>query len=67
MVLICHCTVGVGVPEAEAKKATGSPAIRVRLCGWVTIAGAAGVVSVTVSVAAVVVAVVESAGLVKTA
>ena len=53
-VLTCHCTVGVGEPDAAAVKVAVWPAVTVWLAGWVVIVGS---VEFTVSVAAVVVAV----------
>ena len=37
--LTCHCTVGVGVPEADAEKLAEVPAFRVRLPGCAVIDG----------------------------
>ena len=51
--LLCHCTVGVGVPLAAAVNVAVAPATTVVLAGWVVTAGA----EFTVSVAALVVAV----------
>jgi hypothetical protein len=52
LVLTCHCTVGVGVPEAAAVNIAGAPAATVTFAGLVVIAGAV----FTVKVAGVVVA-----------
>ena len=52
-VLCCHCTVGAGVPVAEAVNVTEWPDTIVWLTGLVMITGATGA-AVTVSVAAVV-------------
>src|SRR5439155_24526588 len=60
-VLTCHCTVGAGVPLAAAVKVTLLPACTLWVSGWVVTTG----VVLTVSVAAVVVAVPQA--LVKTA
>ena len=40
--LTCHCTVGVGVPEADAEKLAEAPAFRVRLPGFAVIDGGTG-------------------------
>src|SRR5882757_2393894 len=61
LVLICHCTVGVGLPEAAAVKVTVLVAEMLWLKGLVVIAGA----KLTVIVAAEVVALPDA--LVKTA
>ena len=53
LVLICHCTVGVGVPLAAATKVTLPPAHTVWFDGFVPIAGA----TFTVNAAGLVVAV----------
>jgi hypothetical protein len=55
-VLCCHCTVGVGVPLAAAVNVAIPPAFTVWLDGFRVITGATAV-GFTVSVAAVVVAV----------
>ena len=49
----CHCTVGVGLPEAAAVNVAVAPAVTVAFAGCVVTVGAKS----TVSVAAVVVAV----------
>jgi hypothetical protein len=40
--LTCHCTVGVGVPVADAAKLAEAPAFRVRLPGLAVIDGGTG-------------------------
>ena len=42
----CHCTVGVGLPDAAAVKATVAPAVTVSLTGWVLTVGAYWTVNV---------------------
>ncbi len=51
----CHCTAGVGVPDAAAVNVTLAPSVTDRSAGWVVIWGAITVV-LTVNVAAVEVA-----------
>jgi hypothetical protein len=55
LALTCHCTVGVGVPEAAAVNVAVAPAATVTFAGFVVIVGAV-FPAVTVRVAAVVVA-----------
>ena len=50
----CHCTVGLGVPDADAMNIAVLPAVTVVELGFVVIDGAM-LVAVTVSVAAVLV------------
>ena len=50
--LTCHCTVGVGVPEAAAVNVAVAPAATVTFAGLVVIAGAVFTVSVAVMVVA---------------
>ncbi len=57
LVLTCHCTVGVGLPEAAALKVTWVPALTDLLAGWKVITGAESGIGLTVRVAAFVVAV----------
>ena len=39
-VLLCHCTAGVGLPEADAVKVAVLPALTIVSAGGVTTAGA---------------------------
>jgi hypothetical protein len=55
LALTCHCTVGVGVPEAAAVNEAGPPDATVTFAGFIVIAGAV-FPPVTVKVAGVVVA-----------
>ena len=49
--LLCHFTVGVGVPEAAAVKVAVLPALAVWLVGWVVMDGAEFTVNVATFVA----------------
>jgi hypothetical protein len=51
--LICHCSVGVGVPEADAVRVTDAPGLTVVLIGAVEMAGAESTNSVAAEVVAV--------------
>ena len=64
LVLTCHCTVGVGEPDAPAVNVAVAPAVTVTFAGLVVIVGAV-FAAFTVRVAFVVVAL--PAALVKTA
>jgi hypothetical protein len=55
LALTCHCTVGVGEPDAAAVNVAVAPAVTVTFAGFVVITGAV-FPPVTVRVAAVVVA-----------
>ena len=61
----CHCTVGVGDPDAAALNEAVIPAVTVTLTGWLVIVGGALGGPVKVRVAALVVALPDE--LVKTA
>ena len=52
-VLNCHCTVGVGLPDAAAVNVAVDPAVTVTLAGWVVTAGAEFTVSVATALVAV--------------
>src|ERR1700735_186393 len=64
-VLTCHCTVGVGEPDATAVNVAIAPAVTDRFVGLEVIVGAVLFAAFTVKVAAVVVAMPDA--LVKTA
>src|SRR5262245_59182067 len=48
LALTCHCTVGVGAPEADAVKVTELPSPTVWFAGWPVITGGATTVLFTV-------------------
>ena len=50
LVLLCHCTVGVGVPLAAAVNVAVAPAVTVVPAGWVVMLGADSVTTVKVTV-----------------
>ena len=53
LMLLCHCTVGVGVPLAAAVNVAVSPAFTVVPTGWVVMLGATDATTVSVAEVAV--------------